>query len=65
MDDDNLDWYLAEIGMARSRERLDWIAEMVKYCQWEDEPWTKDEDGMVRLRSKWNSRLEELTCSKN
>lgn len=64
-DDDNLSWYLAEIEKARSRDRLDWIAEIVKYCKWENEAWTKDEDGMDKLRSAWAKRAGQIAGEPN
>lgn len=56
----NLDWFLLQVENAKSRERLDWIVQMIDYCKWEEEDWTRDEDGLNQLRQAWKAKAIEL-----
>ena len=56
----NLDWFQLKITQAESRERLNWIAELINYCKWEEEDWTRDEESMEQLKAAWKAKAIEL-----
>lgn len=56
----NEDWLLDQIANAQSVHRLEHLAEIIDYDKWEDEPYTKDEELMNRLRQTWVERKEAI-----
>lgn len=61
---DNYDWFVMEIQKAKSMERLRYLAQNIEYAKWEDEPWTKDEESMERLRIEWGNRAHDVEDGK-
>ena len=56
----NAAWVMDAIKRAESIERLESLAETIKYDQWEDEPYACDEDTKASLREAWAKRHKEL-----
>lgn len=59
----NHDWCLLKIAEARTQDRLDWIAEVIRYAKWEDEAWTMEADKMAELTQCWKAKRDELRAS--
>jgi len=54
----NYDWFVKHIGLARSRERLDFLAELIVFEKADDEGWTKDEECLRTIRDQWQKRYK-------
>lgn len=49
----DVDWIRQQIELAQSRERMDYIASLIRMAVQDQEPWTRGEQTMKSLREQW------------